>query len=123
DPARTAGKVEIVAVPRADNGVAVDPALDQRSVLVWTCGTACDESAAAGVEQRDRQTTVFDQRALTRADVLDRCDPHESHQRRSFNAFSTTDRNSSTLRAPRTGRPLIRNAGVLLTPSASACAT
>src|SRR5262245_435597 len=122
DPALAAAEVEIVPVPRADDRVAVDPALDQRAVLVRAGGTRGDEPVAAGVEEHDRQAAVLDQRALTRCDVFDGRDPHVRHQRRPFNASSTMDRNSSTLMAPTTGRPLIRNAGVLFTPSACACA-
>src|SRR4029434_2643403 len=54
----SAGEVEIVPVPRADDRVAVDPALDERSVLVRAGGTAGDEPPAAGVEPRDRQPAV-----------------------------------------------------------------
>src|SRR5215470_12495612 len=122
DPAFAAAEVEIVPVPRANDRVAVYPALGERAVLVRTGGTRGDEPAAAGVEEHDRQAAVLDQRALTRCDVLDGRDPHIRHQRRPFNASSTMDRNSSTLMAPRTGRPLMRNAGVLFTPSACACA-
>src|SRR4029453_5325252 len=108
DPAGPGGQLEIVAVPRTDDRVTLEPALGEGSVFMRARRAGGIEATAAGVEDGDRRASVLEQRALADADLVDLHDLHVGHQRRSWSAWSMIERNSSMLVAPITIRPLIK---------------
>src|SRR6266853_4119152 len=116
------GEREIVAVPWTDDRVAFEPSFGERAIFVRAGRAGGIEASIAGVEHGDRQAAALEQGSLADGDLVDLRDLHVGHQRRSSSALSMAARNSSMLVAPITGRPLMRNVGVLLMPSAWACA-
>src|SRR5262245_15842871 len=123
DPASAGGELEVVSVPWTDDRIALEPSLGEGPVFVRAGRARGIEAAVAGVVDDHRRARPFDQRRLSDGDLVDFGNLDVSHQRRSWSALSMIERNSSMLLAPITSRPLMRKVGVLLIPSACACAT
>src|SRR6185503_19632503 len=113
------GEVEVEAVPRTDDGVGLEPALGERTVLVRAQRTHPVEAAAARIEDGDGDRSAVDEVCLAHGDVGGARNADEWHQRVDLcSASLMASRKASIGWAPMSGLPFTKNVGVLATPSA-----